>query len=145
MRFFGRRPGGPESAPESEVQESVMKYHAELLVTDSSPVGQNGEFVLLSVSIENISGGEYSPPTQNKTSFQTLVLSTPKELENFGGVNHSGEFDLDKINKPSDESILDALGDKKFTGNEIFVTGSAKELIESTTPADDQKNVIEEK
>ncbi len=142
MRFFGRRPGGPESAPESEVQENVMKYHAELLVTDSSPVGQNGEFVVLSVSIANINGGEYEPPTSNRTSFQTIVLSTPGELENFGGVNHSGEFDLDKISKPSDKSILDTLDEIKFTGSELFVTGSAKELIQSATPADDQENIV---
>jgi len=127
MRFFGR--GSERMGPNPE-EETNGLYQAELKISNSEEMG--ADIVLLSATVVNIRGGEYNPPTSNRSSgFPIRILSTVGELEAFGGVDRAGELELDKIPVPDNEDVKKFLFERKFTGGDIFATVGAKEYFES--------------
>lgn len=127
MRFFGKESERMGHNPEEQINGL---YQAELKITDSEVV--EADIILLSAIVMNIRGGEYNPPTSNRSSgFPVRILSTAGELEAFGGVDRVGELRLDKIPVPDNENVKKFLFERKFTGGDIFATIGAKQYFES--------------
>lgn len=134
FKWFGER---SEKRSVKEIQtEERLPYEATIKILNAEYV--TAKLVAVSAMFDNLYNLTEKKPEAARP-FNSSILLTREELDNFGGVGNAGKLLLDVIPVPDIEELNDFLDRKKSTDNKIYVSAGAKSELESPENDDDHK------